>query len=50
MPRVAHVWQRRSHAALANTIPSTMMTILLTLAGLLCFWLFFRATDFFEKI
>jgi len=26
------------------------MIFLLLLAGLLCFWLFFLATDYFEKI
>lgn len=27
-----------------------MMTILLFVAGLICFWLFFKSIDWFEKI
>jgi len=27
-----------------------MLTILLILAGLICFWLFFKSIDWFEKI
>jgi hypothetical protein len=27
-----------------------MLTILLLLAGLICFWLFYKATDWFENI
>jgi len=27
-----------------------MLTIILIIAGLLCFWLFFKSIDFFEKI
>jgi len=27
-----------------------MLTIILFLAGLICFWLFFKSIDWFEKI
>ena len=29
---------------------ATMLTIILLLSGLVCFWLFYKAADWFEKI
>ena len=47
---MARLWQGRTHAAMAKTNSCIMMTLLLTLAGLFCFRLFFLATDYFEKV
>lgn len=47
---MARVWRGLACANTAKTQMSTMLTLLLTLAGLFCFWLFFLAADYFEKI
>lgn len=36
--------------SLTNYKPQTMITVMLLIAGLLCYWLFYKTIDWFEKI
>jgi hypothetical protein len=41
------LFERMRHLSIKKEI---MITLLLLLAGLICFWLFFKSIDWFEKI
>jgi len=49
-PLLTHKRQEETGHLFLNQKSNTMLTVMLMLAGLICFWLFFKAIDYCEKI